>query len=160
MSFEKSGLRAGTVTDASGMCRSDRTRTSAATGQRLRPPHLRTSLKNDDGARTLCRTKAPPLSSRLRQSTTRGPTCIDLVRTCGVHEITGELVDPQPVTEFYPGATDEHVWGLWRVPTLAELVSTWPFKTARADDSEWWFPTIEELRPARRAARVRESKSR
>lgn len=75
-------------------------------------------------------------------------------------EITGELVDPQQVTEFYPGVTDEHVWGLWRVPTLAELVSTWPPKIARADGSEWWFPKIEELRPSRRAARIRKSKSR
>ncbi len=75
-------------------------------------------------------------------------------------EITGELVDPPQVTGYYSGVTDEHVWGIWRVPTLAELVSTWPSKTPRADDSEWWFPTIDELRPARRAARVRESKSR
>jgi hypothetical protein len=75
-------------------------------------------------------------------------------------EITGELVDPRQVTEFYSGVTDEHVWGLWRAPTLAELVRTWPSKLARADGTEWCFPTIDELRPARRAAQVRESKSR
>jgi hypothetical protein len=73
-------------------------------------------------------------------------------------EITGELVEPDVVAEFYPGVTDDHVWGHWRAPTLAELLTTWPAKTALETGREWWFPTIEELRPARRAARLREGR--
>jgi hypothetical protein len=30
-------------------------------------------------------------------------------------------------------------------------VQAWPSKTPVADGAEWWQPTIEELRPARRA---------
>lgn len=67
-------------------------------------------------------------------------------------QITGELVEPDVVGEFYPGATDDHVWGTWRKPTFEELVQAWPSKTPAADGAERWQPTIEELRPARRAA--------
>ena len=67
-------------------------------------------------------------------------------------EITGELVDLDVVGEFYPGVTDDHVWGIWRKPTFEELVQAWPSKMPAPDDAEWWQPTIEELRPARRAA--------
>ncbi|RFB96511.1 hypothetical protein B5K08_09070 [Rhizobium leguminosarum bv. trifolii] len=74
-------------------------------------------------------------------------------------EITGELADPGIVADFYPSVTEDHVWGYWRVPTLEELVRTWPAKTPPAEDATWWLPTIEELRPARRAARSREAKS-
>ena len=73
-------------------------------------------------------------------------------------DITGELIEPEAMVEFYPGVTDDHVWGLWRTPTLEELVSTWPAKTARHDGAEWWQPTIAELRPPRRAARRREDR--
>lgn len=68
-------------------------------------------------------------------------------------EITGELVEPEAMAEFYPGVTEDHVWGLWRKPTLGELVRTWPAKAPHAKGAEWWQPTIEELRPDRRAAR-------
>ncbi|WP_254229177.1 hypothetical protein [Agrobacterium salinitolerans] len=68
-------------------------------------------------------------------------------------EITRELVDPEATAEFYPGVTEDHVWGLWRKPRLDELVRTWPAKVAHAEGAEWWHPTIEELRPVRRAAR-------
>ncbi|PYE23507.1 hypothetical protein C8J32_107138 [Rhizobium sp. PP-CC-3A-592] len=71
-------------------------------------------------------------------------------------EITGELVDPAAISDFYPGATENHVWGLWRAPSLDELLSTWPAKATPDPPGDWWMPTIEELRPARRAARVRE----
>lgn len=74
-------------------------------------------------------------------------------------DITGELVEPAAVAEFYPGVTDDHVWGLWRKPTLDELVRTWPSKTARPERAQWWIPTIDELRPARRVARSREVKA-
>jgi hypothetical protein len=70
-------------------------------------------------------------------------------------EITGELVDPEMAAEFYPGVTEDHVWGLWRAPTLEELIRTWSSKVSHAGHAEWWLPTIEELRQARRAARVR-----
>jgi hypothetical protein len=68
-------------------------------------------------------------------------------------EITGELVEPEAMAEFYPDVTEDHVWGLWRKPALGELVRTWPAKAPHAKGAEWWQPTIEELRPARRAAR-------
>ncbi|MBB4190068.1 hypothetical protein GGE45_002523 [Rhizobium aethiopicum] len=73
-------------------------------------------------------------------------------------EITGELVDPALVADFYPGVTEDYLWGYWRVPTFDELVRTWPAKTPPRRDAEWWQPTIEELRPARRAARSREAR--
>jgi hypothetical protein len=73
-------------------------------------------------------------------------------------DITGELVEPEAMAEFYPGVTGDHVWGLWRMPTLDELVSTWPVKTAACEEVEWWQPTIEELRPARRTARRKDDK--
>jgi hypothetical protein len=66
-------------------------------------------------------------------------------------EVTGELVDREVVSEFYSGVTNDHVWGLWRVPTLEELVHTWPATVLANDGSEWWLPTIEDLRPARRS---------
>ncbi|WP_064696137.1 hypothetical protein [Rhizobium aegyptiacum] len=72
--------------------------------------------------------------------------------------VTGELVDPGLVADFYPGVTEDCLWGYWRVPTFDELVRTWPAKTPTPSDSKWWQPTIEELRPARRAARSREAR--
>ncbi|MBX5236142.1 hypothetical protein HJC02_28355 [Rhizobium sp. NLR4a] len=72
--------------------------------------------------------------------------------------ITGELVDPALVADFYPGVTEDHLWGVWRVPTFDELVRTWPAKTSPRRNAEWWQPTIEELRPARHAARSREAR--
>lgn len=73
-------------------------------------------------------------------------------------EINGEVVDRAGVADLYPGVTDGHVWGLWRKPTLAELVSTWPSKLTHPQGAEWWHPTIEELRPARRSARRQEDR--
>ncbi|MFA1623947.1 hypothetical protein ACDY96_14265 [Rhizobium mongolense] len=77
-------------------------------------------------------------------------------------EITGELVEPpDTVADFYPGATDDHVWGLWRTPTLDELICTWPAKPVPENRRrEWWLPSIDELRPARRLARSRERRRR
>jgi len=76
-------------------------------------------------------------------------------------EVTGELVDPQEVADMYPDARDEHVWATWRPPTLDELVHTWPVRTEPEEDERrrgWWHPTIEELRGARRKARMIERK--
>jgi hypothetical protein len=74
-------------------------------------------------------------------------------------EITGELVDRTEVAEHHPDIDDERVWAGWRAATLDELIHTWP---ARAEPSDyerlrgWWQPTLEELRPARSAAKSRE----
>jgi hypothetical protein len=73
-------------------------------------------------------------------------------------EITGELVKPAAMQEFYPGVTDDHVWGSWRTPTLEELVTAWPAKMPAHAGAEWWKPTIGELRPARRAARRKDDR--
>lgn len=75
-------------------------------------------------------------------------------------EITGELVDPGRVADFYPGVNEDDLWGYWRVPTFEELVRTWPAKTPPLQGARWWLPTIEELRPARRAARSRDARKR
>ncbi|MBY5336208.1 hypothetical protein HFO99_20085 [Rhizobium leguminosarum] len=73
-------------------------------------------------------------------------------------EVSGELVDPDVVVDFYPGVTEDHVWGYWRAPTFEELIRTWPAKMLPVQNAEWWLPTIEELRPARRTARSREAR--
>lgn len=76
-----------------------------------------------------------------------------------VTDITGEVVDPDLVAEFYPDAGGEDVWATWRLPTLDELIHTWPAKTVAGEPERkrgWWQPTIEELREARRTARSRE----
>lgn len=76
-------------------------------------------------------------------------------------EITGELADPEVVRQFYnqgtPGLSDL-IWGTWRVPSLGELVGTWPSKPPDTCQRErgWWLPTKEELVAARKAARSRE----
>lgn len=74
-------------------------------------------------------------------------------------DVTGEIVDPSEVLDQYPNADDDHVWALWRLATLEELVHTWPAKAEprRLDkDRGWWQPTLDELRKARRAAKSRE----
>jgi hypothetical protein len=79
-----------------------------------------------------------------------------------VSDITGELVEHEEVADLYPDISDDQVWGSWRVPSLEELVQTWPSKTAPQDNQRrrgWWLPTIEELRDARRVARSRERPS-
>ncbi|EJC72972.1 hypothetical protein Rleg10DRAFT_1412 [Rhizobium leguminosarum bv. trifolii WSM2012] len=73
-------------------------------------------------------------------------------------EISGELVAPDVVADVYPDVTEDHVWGYWRLPTLEELVRTWPVKMSPDGDAAWWLPTIEELRPARRTAKSREAR--
>ncbi|HEV7247601.1 MAG TPA: hypothetical protein VGN93_11530 [Shinella sp.] len=73
-----------------------------------------------------------------------------------VDNVTGELVEPCEVGDLYPDFHDDRVWGAWRVPSLEELVHTWPSKvepTERERQRGWWLPTIDELREARRTAR-------
>ena len=76
-----------------------------------------------------------------------------------VSDITGEQVACDIIAELLPDTPDDHVWGLWRVPSLEELVQTWPSKKEPGKDERrrgWWLPTIDELREARRTARSRE----
>lgn len=76
-----------------------------------------------------------------------------------VSDITGELIGHDDIADLYPDTADDQVWGLWRIPSLEELVQTWSSRAApKADERErgWWLPTIEELREARRAAMSRE----
>ncbi len=79
-----------------------------------------------------------------------------------VSDITGELVEDEEVADLYPDFDGDQVWGLWRIPSLDELLQTWPAKGAPEDDARrrgWWIPTIEELRDARRSARSRERRT-
>jgi hypothetical protein len=43
---------------------------------------------------------------------------IDCRKSSIFEQITGELVEPDVAGEFYPGVTDDHVWGTWRKPTF------------------------------------------
>lgn len=74
-------------------------------------------------------------------------------------QVTGELVVPEEVAEAYSLRKQEHVWAIWRSPTLEELVQTWPARVEAAEEERrrgWWQPTIDELRAARRRARSAE----
>lgn len=79
-----------------------------------------------------------------------------------VGDITGELVEHEEIADLYPGIADDDVWGSWRMPSLDELVQTWPSRTEPGGDERqrgWWLPTLEELRAARRNARARERRA-
>lgn len=70
----------------------------------------------------------------------------------------GEFADGQTINAFYfPNKDAEgYIWATWRPGSLEELIATWPAKAppmAAELKRGWWFPTIEELRVARRAAR-------
>ncbi|AZO41436.1 hypothetical protein EJ076_10005 [Mesorhizobium sp. M7D.F.Ca.US.005.01.1.1] len=81
-------------------------------------------------------------------------------------EFAGELVELSDAAAFYPHAlpaSGDFVWGNWRSATLAELVSTWPARSAAGPTERlrgWWRPTLAELRVARRKARSREHRRR
>jgi hypothetical protein len=70
----------------------------------------------------------------------------------------GELVEPMIAARFYPGVTAGPaalIWVGWRRPSHAELVQTWPARTAPgpADLARgWWQLPIEVLREERRRA--------
>ena len=79
-----------------------------------------------------------------------------------ISDSTGELAEHEDIADLYPGFDGDQVWGLRRVPSLEELVQSWPSKAAPQVDERrrgGWFPTIEELRDARRAARSRERRT-
>lgn len=70
----------------------------------------------------------------------------------------GEFADGQTINAFYFPTKDAegYIWATWRPGSLEELIATWPAKAppmAAELKRGWWFPTIEELRVARRAAR-------
>nr|WP_069062401.1 hypothetical protein [Sinorhizobium sp. RAC02] len=74
-------------------------------------------------------------------------------------DITGELVERDEIADLYRDIAEDHVWGLWRTPSLEELVQTWPSKKVPEEHEHqrgWWLPTLEELREARRTARAHE----
>jgi hypothetical protein len=78
---------------------------------------------------------------------------------CAVFEaVTGELAEPAVAARFYPGVAAGPaalVWAAWRRPSHAELVRTWPARTAPgpADLARGrWRPAIEALREERRRA--------
>ncbi len=76
-----------------------------------------------------------------------------------ITEITGELVDQNEVSEHHTDVSAEHVWAGWRLPTLEELVHTWPARQEPSEyekDRGWWQPTLIELRETRRQAKSRE----
>jgi hypothetical protein len=78
-----------------------------------------------------------------------------------ITQVTGELVDAEDVAEHHPHVDDEHVWAVWRLATLEELVHCWPARhepIALERSRGWWQPTLEELRQARRAAKSREKR--
>lgn len=79
-----------------------------------------------------------------------------------IREITGEVVRCDMIGDIYPDLDGDYIWGIWRLPTLKELVQTWPAKqevTANGRRRGWWQPDIEQLREARRTARSRERRA-
>ncbi|WP_094543830.1 hypothetical protein [Brucella pseudogrignonensis] len=75
-----------------------------------------------------------------------------------IREITGELVNSELINDVYPDLEGDYVWGFWRLPSLDELVQTWPNKkdlSASERQRGWWHPDLEELREGRRVARTR-----
>lgn len=84
---------------------------------------------------------------------------------CGiivVREITGELVPCDMIDDIYRDLDGDYIWGIWRLPSLDELIQTWPRKnelTSNDRQRGWWHPDIEQLREARRSARSRERRA-
>lgn len=73
-------------------------------------------------------------------------------------EVTGEIVPDETAQRHYgwSSAQQDLIWAIWRRPSFDELVRTWPAKRPAIPSDlarGWWQPTLEELRPARRAAR-------
>lgn len=75
--------------------------------------------------------------------------------------LDGELADHPIIEGFYfrPEPETTYVWISWRHPILEELIGTWPARSAPTVEDRargWWWPTLDELRVARREARSRE----
>lgn len=73
---------------------------------------------------------------------------------------TGELAEDIPPGIYESVDQDRDlVWATWRMPTLQELIETWPGRsgpTVGEVSRGWWQPTKAELVAARRAATSRE----
>lgn len=79
-----------------------------------------------------------------------------------VRDITRELVEREKIADLYPDIAGDHVWGIWRAPSLEELVQIWPSRKEAGEHERrrgWWLPTLNELREARRIARARERRA-
>lgn len=97
---------------------------------------------------------------------THGPPPSD--RAIGTHlgvvfftDTYGELADSKTIESYYfpPDLREEYVWANWRFGSLEELVTTWPAPSSASLPEKkrgWWFPTLDELRDARRDARSKE----
>ncbi|WP_108001367.1 hypothetical protein [Mycoplana dimorpha] len=73
-------------------------------------------------------------------------------------DLSGELVTTD-FSSFYPHLANslmDFIWASWRLPSLKELVSTWPARSEPDRRLGWWLPTLAELRLARKLARSRE----
>jgi hypothetical protein len=85
-----------------------------------------------------------------------------IMTTAGIVVVTGsdgEFVDVAASAGLYPllQAARDPVWVFWRLPTLQELIRTWPAKQLpgeREFAKGWWQPTLDDLRAARRKARA------
>jgi hypothetical protein len=71
----------------------------------------------------------------------------------------GELADVATISGMCSADTEgacDHIWVYWRLPSLDELIRTWPARRP-PDEAElargWWQPTLDDLRAARRKAR-------
>jgi hypothetical protein len=85
-----------------------------------------------------------------------------IMTTAGIVVVTGsdgEFVDVAASAGLYPllQAARDPVWVFWRLPTLQELIRTWPAKQLPGEGEVargWWQPTLDDLRAARRKARA------
>ncbi|OAP39986.1 hypothetical protein AU381_10625 [Sinorhizobium glycinis] len=73
-------------------------------------------------------------------------------------ELSGEVAGAAVLAAYYNHADRpiDYVWGKWRVPTLSELIATWPARRGPGPEAlfrGWWQPTLDELRIARKNAR-------
>ena len=70
-----------------------------------------------------------------------------------------DVPDPAGIYAHADPAAGDYVWAHWRRPGLEELIGVWPSRVEAGPAEKvrgWWRPTREELRQARRTARVRE----
>lgn len=70
-----------------------------------------------------------------------------------------DVPDPAGIYAHADPAAGDYIWAGWRRPGLEELIGVWPSRAEAGPDERvrgWWQPTREELRQARRTARIRE----
>lgn len=122
--------------------------------QRNSPEQLRARLRSKERRR-----RRYPLAVEHEFPPIGRPVATDQYGIVVFVDITGELADNSTLATFYPGTDSDqlsYIWGTWRTATLAELVMTWPARrnaVPREKLQQWWQPTLNELREARRRAR-------